>query len=302
MNQHTLGGSFTLRSIGLHTGKTVTLTLSPADADTGYVIRRTDLPEGANTMSATADYVAATQRGTVLKKGDCVVSTVEHCLSALYALGIDNCLMEVDGPEFPILDGSAAYYISNIEKVGIIEQDAECQELTVTEPIEFSQGNSRITLLPADHYRVDLHVGYDSTVIPSQDATLENLTDYAEQISHCRTFVFVREILPLLAAGLIKGGDLQNAIVIHDCPIPAEHLAKLETLCKGDKAVLSNYGYINGPLKFDNEPARHKLLDIIGDLALIGRRIRGTVRAEYPGHGVNTACAAYIRKNYLKQK
>lgn len=299
MKQHTLGGSFTLRSIGLHTGKMVTLTLKPAEENTGYVIRRTDL-EGENLMPATADYVAATQRGTVLRKGDCVVSTVEHCLSALYALGVDNCLMEVDGPEFPILDGSAAYYVQNIRKVGIVEQEAEREEMIITEPVEFAQGGSKITLLPADHYRVELHVGYESSVLASQEALLEHLEDYEEQISHCRTFVFVREILPLLAAGLIKGGDLQNAIVIHDCPIPEEHLEKLESLCKDNKQVLKEYGYINGPLKFENEPARHKLLDIVGDLALIGKRIRGTVRAEHPGHGVNTACAAYVRKEYLK--
>lgn len=300
MRQHTLGGSFTLKSIGLHTGKTVTLTLKPAEPGTGYMICRTDLKEGENLMPATADYVAATQRGTVLKRGECVVSTVEHCLSALYAMGVDNCLMEVDGPEFPILDGSAAYYVQNIKRVGIVEQEAECQEMVITEPIEFVQGSSKITLLPAEHYRVELHVGYESSVLASQDARLESVEDYEGQIASCRTFVFVREILPLLAAGLIKGGDLQNAIVIHDCPIPAEHLEKLESLCKGDKSVLREYGYINGPLKFENEPARHKLLDIIGDLALIGRRIRGTVRAEHPGHGVNTACAAYIRKEYLK--
>ena len=304
MKQHTLQGEIELAGIGLHTGKIVTLRLKPAEVSTGYVIRRTDLVGKTEVceMKAVADHVCATERGTVLKSGDCVVSTVEHCLSALYALNIDNCLMEVDGPEFPILDGSAEPYIREIERVGIVEQQAEQREYIVTSKTTFTMGESSITLMPDDEFAVQVMIGYDSPILSNQYALLDSMKDYKEQVASCRTFVFVREIEQLVNAGLIKGGDLSNALVIYDKETSKESLDKIAAACGKTLDREYSLGYINGPLKFANEPARHKLLDIIGDIALVGVHIRGRIVAVHPGHGVNTAFAASFRKKVGRQE
>lgn len=304
MKQQTIAGSITLTGKGLHTGANVTLMLHPAKDNEGYIIRRTDLVgrEEISEMRAVADYVASTDRGTVLSHGACTVSTVEHCLSALYALGVDNCVMEVDGPEFPILDGSATPYVDAIQRVGLTEQQYEKKEYIVTSKTTFTLGSSNITLMPDDEFSVQVMVGYDSPILCNQYAILDTLKDYVAEISSCRTFVFVREIEQLILAGLIKGGDLENALVIYDRTTEPANLNRIAELCGIQPRDSYELGFINGPLKFPNEPARHKLLDLIGDFALTGVRIRGRVVAVHPGHKINTAFAASLRKKTARQE
>ena len=279
----------------------ITLTFLPAPENHGVKIKRIDLPEQP-VMDAVAEYVTETTRGTVLKKGEMQVSTVEHALSALYAFGIDNCLLEVNAPEFPILDGSAKYYVEQIQQIGIEEQKAERDYFIVRKKIEYSipETGAKITILPDDVFSVDVHIGFDSPVLNNQFASLSSLNDYATEIANARTFVFVREIEQLLKLGLIKGGDLKNAIVIYDKQMSQadfDHLADLMHQPHQDAAKL---GYLNGGVKYPNEPARHKLLDVIGDLSLIGKPIRGKVIATYPGHKINTDLAKQIRKDIKK--
>jgi UDP-3-O-[3-hydroxymyristoyl] N-acetylglucosamine deacetylase/3-hydroxyacyl-[acyl-carrier-protein] dehydratase len=240
----------------------------------------------------------------VLKKGDIQVSTIEHAMSALYASGIDNCLLEVNAPEFPILDGSAKYYIEQIQQVGIEEQTTEKDYYIVRKKIEYTipETGAKITILPDDTFSVDVHIGFNSSVLSNQFASLSSLANYADQISSARTFVFVREIEQLVKLDLIKGGDLKNAIVIYDKLMPQADMDKLADLMHQPRHDANKLGYLNGGLKFDNEPASHKLLDIIGDLALIGKPIIGKVIATYPGHKINTDIAKMIRKELKKQE
>lgn len=303
LNQSTIKQAFTLTGKGLHSGLEITLTAVPAPENHGIKIKRVDLPEQP-VMDAVAEYVTETTRGTVLKKGDMQVSTVEHALSALYAFGIDNCLLEVNAPEFPILDGSAKYYVEKIQEVGIEEQKAEKDYYIVRKKIEYSipETGAKITILPDDVFSVDVHIGFDSAVLSNQFASLSSLADYATEISGARTFVFVREIEQLVKLNLIKGGDLKNAIVIYDKQVSQEDFDNLADLMHQPHQDAAKLGYLNGGLKFPNEPARHKLLDVIGDLALVGKPIRGKVIATYPGHKVNTDVAKLIRKELKKQE
>jgi len=300
--QNTIKEAFTLAGKGLHSGLEITLTFIPAPENHGIKIKRVDMEEQP-IMDAVAEYVTETTRGTVLKKGEMQVSTIEHVLSALYALGVDNCLLEVDAPEFPILDGSAKYFVEGIQKVGIIEQNAEKDYYIVRKKIEYCvpETGAKITILPDDTFSVDVHIGYNSTVLNNQFASLSSLNNYATQIAHSRTFVFVHEIEPLLKMNLIKGGDLKNAIVIYDRKSSQEDFDKLADLMHQPHQDANKLGYLNGGIKFENEPASHKLLDIIGDLALIGKPLRGKVIATYPGHKINTDIAKIIRKEIKKQ-
>lgn len=288
MKQHTIGGEFTLTGKGLHTGMNITLHARPAEAGTGIMIRRVDLGEE---MKASAEYVTATERGTVLQKGECRVSTIEHCMAAMSAFGIDNCIIEVDAPEFPILDGSAAPYVDELRRAGTVEQDADRKAFVVKEKIEFEAGGSKITFEPGESFDMEVAIDFNSPVLKAQKASLTDLSLFSEEIAVCRTFVFVREIEQLVMAGLIKGGDLKNALVIYDKETSLENLNKIAGFYGEKIGSTSNLGYLNGPLKFDNEPARHKLLDLMGDLYLIGMPIIGKIRAVKPGHGVNTAMA-----------
>jgi UDP-3-O-[3-hydroxymyristoyl] N-acetylglucosamine deacetylase/3-hydroxyacyl-[acyl-carrier-protein] dehydratase len=300
--QRTIRQAFTLAGKGLHSGLEVKLTFVPAPENHGIKIKRIDLP-GEPIMDALAENVTETTRGTVIEKGEMQVSTIEHVLSALYALGIDNCLLEVDAPEFPILDGSAKYFVEGIQQAGIEEQTADKDYYIVRKKIEYSipETGSKITILPDDHFSVDVHIGFKSCVLNNQFACMSSLDEYAEKISKARTFVFVHEIEPLLNMNLIKGGDLKNAIVIYDRLMPQADMDKLADLMDQPRHDANKLGYLNGGLKFDNEPATHKLLDIIGDLALIGKPIRGKVIATYPGHKINTDLAKQIRKELKKQ-
>ena len=301
--QNTIKQAFTLTGKGLHSGLEISLTFVPSPENHGIKIKRLDLPEQP-IMDAVAEYVTETTRGTVLKKGEMQVSTIEHAMSALYALGIDNCLLEVDAPEFPILDGSAKFYVEGIQTAGIEEQKAEKDYYIVRKKIEYSipETGAKIVIMPDDKFSVDVHIGFKSTVLNNQFASLSSLSEYVDAISSARTFVFVHEIEPLLNMNLIKGGDLKNAIVIYDRLMPQADMDKLADLLNQPHHDATKLGYLNGGLKFDNEPASHKLLDVIGDLALIGKPILGKVIATYPGHKVNTDIAKVIRKELKKQE
>ncbi|WP_321424432.1 bifunctional UDP-3-O-[3-hydroxymyristoyl] N-acetylglucosamine deacetylase/3-hydroxyacyl-ACP dehydratase [uncultured Bacteroides sp.] len=298
LKQKTLKDSFSLRGKGLHTGLDLTVTFNPAPDNHGYKIQRIDL-EGQPVIDAVADNVIETTRGTVLGKNGVKVSTVEHGMAALYAYGIDNCLIQVNGPEFPILDGSAISYVQEIERVGIVEQAAVKDYYIIKQKIEFKdeETGSSIIVLPDEDFSVNVLISYDSKIIPNQFATLESMKDFPNEIAASRTFVFVREIEPLLSAGLIKGGDLDNAIVIYERQVSQEKLDQLADIMKVPHKDANHLGYINHkPLVWDNEPARHKLLDIIGDLALIGKPIKGRIIATRPGHTINNKFARQMRK------
>lgn len=302
LKQKTLKGSFSLCGKGLHTGLNLTVTFNPAPDNHGYKIQRIDV-EGQPIIDAVAENVTETTRGTVLSKNGVKVSTVEHGLAALYAAGIDNCLIQVNGPEFPILDGSAKTYVENIERVGIEEQNAVKDYYIIKSKIEYKDEatGSSIIVLPDENFSVNVLISYDSQILSNQYATLDNMSDFPKEIASSRTFVFVREIQPLLAAGLIKGGDLDNAIVIYERQMPQEQFDKLADIMKVEHHDATKVGYLNNkPLVWPNEPARHKLLDIIGDLALIGKPIKGRIIATRPGHTVNNKFARLLRKE-IKQ-
>ena len=302
--QKTLGGSFSLFGKGLHTGLNLTVTFNPAPENTGYRIQRIDL-EGQPIIEAIAENVSNTERGTVLQQGDARVSTVEHGMSALYAMGIDNCLIQVNGPEFPILDGSAAMYVEQIKKVGIIEQSAPKDYYIIRKKIEIKdeESGSCITILPDMDFSITAMCSFPSKFISSQFATLDKMENYAEEISPARTFVFVRDIVPLLKANLIKGGDLDNAIVIYEKPEEQAQLDKLADLLKVPHIDAAKIGYIqHKPLMWGNECTRHKLLDIIGDMALIGKPIKGRIIATRPGHTINNKFARLMRKEIRKHE
>ena len=296
--QRTIKECFALSGKGLHTGLNLTVEFCPAPENYGYKIQRTDV-EGQPFIEALAENVTETQRGTVISNGTERVSTIEHGLSALYALGIDNCLMKVNGPEFPILEGSAQLYVENIQRVGIVEQQAEKDYLIVTETVEYhdEQSGSILRIEPADEFAVSVVVSFDSSIIHNQQAELMHMEEFPTEIAPSRTFVFVREIEPLLAAGLIKGGDLDNAIVLYEREMPQDRYDRLADAMNIPRMDAKKLGYINHrPLVWDNEPARHKLLDVIGDMSLIGKPIKGHITAYRPGHRVNNQLARLLRK------
>ena len=304
IKQKTLKGSFSLFGKGLHTGLNLTVTFNPAPENTGYVIQRIDL-EGNPTINAVAEKVVDTQRGTVLGNGDVKVSTVEHGLAALYAMGIDNCLIQVNGPEFPILDGSAIMYVEKIQQIGIEEQNAPKDWYIIRKKIEVKDDKtgSCITILPDEEFSITAMCSFESKFISSQFATIDNVKNFAKEIAPARTFVFVRDIEPLLQANLIKGGDLDNAIVIYERQTTQERLDTLADMLKVPHMDANNLGYIqNKPLVWDNECTRHKLLDIIGDMALIGKPIKGRIIATRPGHTINNKFARLMRKEIKKHE
>lgn len=300
--QNTLNGSFSLCGKGLHTGLSLTITFNPAQENQGYKIQRIDLP-GMPVMDAVAENVIDTQRGTVLGKGEMRVSTVEHAMAALYALGVDNVLIQINGPEFPILDGSAATYVNEIKRIGLKEQNAPKNYYVINKKMEFrdNQTGACITVLPDEDFSITSMISFDSKVLSSQFATLDNMDHFDTEVAAARTFVFVREIEPLLTAGLIKGGDLDNAVVIYEKETTQEMLDKLCEQTGVERHDAKELGYIqHKPLVWENEPARHKLLDIIGDMALIGRPIKGRIIATRPGHTINNKFARMMRKEIRK--
>lgn len=306
MKQKTLKSEFSVSGKGLHTGVHVTATFKPAEVNTGYRIKRIDL-EGEPIIEALAENVTETTRGTVVSsKADknVKVSTIEHALAALYTAGIDNCLIEVDAAELPILDGSAIIYCNKIEEVGIQEQEEEKEYYVVKKRIKVfdPETGSSLIVLPDDELSMDVMIEFNSPVLSNQFASLEHVSAFKSEIAASRTFVFVREILPLLQMNLIKGGDLDNAIVIHDKEMPKEDLDRLADLMNVPRKQVSELGYLNNkPLAYKNEPARHKLLDLLGDLSLIGRPLKGRIVATKPGHTINTTLAKKIRKELRYQ-
>ena len=301
--QKTLKGSFSLFGKGLHTGLSLTVTFNPAPDNTGYKIQRIDL-EGQPIIDAIAENVIDTQRGTVIAKGEARVSTIEHGMAALYAMGIDNCLIQINGPEFPILDGSAAMYVEKIREIGIVDQNAPKDYYIIRKKMEYKdESGSIITILPDEQFSITAMCSFESKFISSQFATLDDIDKFADEISPARTFVFVRDIMPLLQANLIKGGDLDNAIVIYEKQVDQPTLDQLADLLKVPHMDATSIGYIqNKPLIWDNECTRHKLLDIIGDVALIGKHIKGRIVATRPGHTVNNKFARMIRKDIRKHE
>lgn len=300
--QKTLKGSFSLFGKGLHTGVSLTVTFNPAPDNTGYKIQRIDLDDQP-IIDAVAENVVDTQRGTVIAKGDVRVSTIEHGMAALYSMGIDNCLIQINGPEFPILDGSAALYVEKIKEVGIVDQSAPKDYYIIRKKIEYKDGNSIITILPDEQFSITAMCSFNSKFISSQFATLDVIDKFADEIAPARTFVFVRDIMPLLQANLIKGGDLDNAIVIYEKQVDQNTLDQLADLLIVPHIDASSIGYIqHKPLMWDNECTRHKLLDIIGDVALIGKPIKGRIVATRPGHTVNNKFSRLLRKEIRKHE
>ena len=298
MKQTTLQGSFSLCGKGLHTGLNLTVTFNPAPENHGYKIQRIDL-EGMPIIDAIAENVIETTRGTVLGRGEARCSTIEHAFAALYAMGVDNCLLQVNGPEVPILDGSAEIYVQHIKRVGIAEQNAAKDYYIINKKLEVKdeETGACITILPDEQFSITAMIAFNSKVLSSQFATLDNMENFETEIAPCRTFVFVREIEQLLAAGLIKGGDLDNAIVIYENEMSQERLNQLADTIGVPHHDATEKGYLSHkPLAWENEPARHKLLDIIGDMALIGKPIKGRIIATRPGHTINNKFARLIRK------
>ena len=298
LKQKTLPGSFSLYGKGLHTGLHITATFNPAPENFGYKIQRIDL-EGQPIIEAIAENVVDMTRSTVIGKGDARCSTVEHALAALYGMEIDNCLIQVNGPEMPILEGSAETYINHIKSVGIVEQNANKDVYIIRKKIEVHDEatGASIVILPDDSFSITTMISYQSKWFSSQFATLDNINKFDKEIAGARTFVFVRDVEPLMQAGYIKGGDLDNAIVIYEDEIPQERLDKLADHLGVAHVDAKNLGFLNTkPLVWENEPARHKLLDIVGDMALIGRPIRGRIIATKPGHSINNKFARQMRR------
>ncbi|WP_296637122.1 bifunctional UDP-3-O-[3-hydroxymyristoyl] N-acetylglucosamine deacetylase/3-hydroxyacyl-ACP dehydratase [Polaribacter sp.] len=302
--QKTIQKEVTLSGVGIHTGNTVSMTLKPAPINHGFAFSRVDL-EGVPTIEAKAEYVVTTQRGTNLEKNGVKIQTSEHVLAAAVGLDIDNLLIEINASEPPIMDGSSKYFIEALEKAGIQEQDANRDEYVVKEIISYKDEvtGSEIILMPAEQYQVTTMVDFGTKILGTQNATLDNLSDFKEEIAAARTFSFLHEIEMLLENDLIKGGDLNNAIVYVDKELSENTMQKLKKAFKKDDIAVKPNGILdNLTLHWANEAARHKLLDVIGDLALVGTRIRGKVIANKPGHLVNTQFAKKLAKIIKAEK
>ncbi len=302
--QKTIAQEISLKGVGLHTGKEVNLTFKPAPENFGFAFKRVDL-EGEPVIEADANYVSNTLRGTCLEKNGVKIQTTEHVLAALVGMQVDNAIIELNASEPPIMDGSSKYFVEAINKVGTVEQNAEIIEFAVKDIITYSdeESGSEITIIPSDKFCVTTMVDFGTKVLGTQNATLKDISDFKDEISDSRTFSFLHEIEMLLDKGLIKGGDLSNAIVYVDKIISTETMEKLKVAFKKDSITVKSNGILdNLTLHHANEAARHKLLDVIGDLALIGIRIKGKVIANKPGHFVNTQFAKKMSKIIKAEK
>jgi UDP-3-O-[3-hydroxymyristoyl] N-acetylglucosamine deacetylase/3-hydroxyacyl-[acyl-carrier-protein] dehydratase len=301
--QRTILKSATIRGSGLHTGINVELTIKPAPINHGYVFKRLDL-KGQPLVRAVAENVDTTERGTSLKEMNVQIITVEHILASLYGLGIDNALLELNGPEVPILDGSSKYFIQTILDAGIKEQDSERKYFILKEKVFYrdEKNGFEIVAYPDDNFSMDVHIDYNSKILGNQYASLKNINDFKSEIAQCRTFVFLHELEYLQKNNLIKGGDFDNAIVIMDRKVTQEELDRLAVLFNKPKVKVKSEGILNNvELYFSNEPARHKLLDLVGDLALLGTQIKGRIIAKKPGHYINTEFVKILRKEFKKE-
>ena len=297
LNQHTLAREYAFEGKGLHTGTFAHMTLKPAPAGSGIVFHRTDLGENA-CVQALAENVTSTARSTTIAEGPVSVATVEHILSALTGLGVDNALIDIDNIEVPILDGSARFYVEAVGKDGLVDQGVPRALIEVPEPVEIKDEKSRswIRIEPADAPSMDVTVDFNSHVLGVQSAHWDAGTDYATEIGVCRTFVFFHEIEFLFKNNLIKGGDVDNAIVIVEYPVTEQQLSNLASLFNRPALKITRSGYLNNlKLRFDNECGRHKLLDLMGDMRLTGGWLNARVTAYKPGHTLNTQAAKAIR-------
>ena len=300
--QHTLGKIASISGTGLHTGILVDMNMKPANPGFGLQFQRVDLPNKP-IIKADCDLVTDTSRGTTLQVGDIKVSTVEHVLAALVGMGVDNCLIEINGPEIPIIDGSSEPFTDLIDKAGVVEQDAAKIWYSIDENIFFYDEEKRVEMvaMPAVDYQITTLIDFNSPVLGTQHAGLKSIKDFKTEIAPCRTFCFLHELEMLLDNELVKGGDINNAIVVVDKPITDDEMNRLAKAFKRDKIEVKSEGYLNNlELRFPNEPARHKLLDVIGDLALIGYPIKGRIIANRPGHSSNIEFAKKI-KQYIKK-
>jgi UDP-3-O-[3-hydroxymyristoyl] N-acetylglucosamine deacetylase/3-hydroxyacyl-[acyl-carrier-protein] dehydratase len=305
LKQTTIKAPVTVKGVGLHTGKEVTMTFKPAPENHGFKFQRIDLP-GSPIIDADVDNVTDTSRGTTITQNGASVSTVEHTLAALAGLELDNILIEIDAPETPIMDGSSIIFIEELEKVGFQIQDADREYFVIPSNITYSESDRQVEMVAMpyiDDYRITVMVDYNSPVLGSQHAGLSGIAQFKKEIASCRTFCFLHELEMLLKNNLIKGGDLNNAIVVVDKVISEEELDHLAKLFNRDKIAVAREGILNNvELRHQNEPARHKLLDVIGDLALIGMPLKGHVMAARPGHAANVAFAKKIKALIKKDK
>jgi UDP-3-O-[3-hydroxymyristoyl] N-acetylglucosamine deacetylase/3-hydroxyacyl-[acyl-carrier-protein] dehydratase len=306
--QRTIKQAVSISGVGLHTGEKVTLTFNPAPENHWYKFQRVDL-DNKPTIDADADLVVDTSRGTTLEQNGARVHTTEHVLAALVGLKIDNCLIQVTGPEMPIMDGSSIKFMELLEQAGIVEQTAERDYFVLTQNLSYEDSHKKVEMLavPQDDFRVTVMVDYGSEVLGTQHASMYKIDDFKTEIAPCRTFVFLRELEALLANNLIKGGDLDNAIVLVDSDLPEEKLDHLRKVFNKPNVQVKGRGVLNNTkLHFYNEPARHKLLDIVGDLALIGKPLKIHVLAARPGHAGNIDFAKkikqMIREESMKKK
>jgi UDP-3-O-[3-hydroxymyristoyl] N-acetylglucosamine deacetylase/3-hydroxyacyl-[acyl-carrier-protein] dehydratase len=304
MNQHTIQREVTLSGIGLHTGKAVNIVFKPAPVDHGVKFQRVDLPDKPY-ITADVSRVVQTTRGTTLSENGGQVHTVEHLLASLMGMGIDNVLIELDGPEIPILDGSGRPFIQALEKAGRQEQDLEREYFEVTDTISYKDEltGTELIAVPADNFQVTTMIDFNSKTLGHQYASLDDMSDFKTQIAPCRTFVFLHEVEQLANQGLIKGGDFDNAIVIAERHFPQAELDALARKLGKESFRVEKEGVLNNTeLQFKNEPARHKLLDVVGDLALIGRPIKGKIMATKPGHKANVEFAKILKKYLVEQR
>lgn len=300
--QQTLRKNYSFEGKGLHTGKVARMTVCPAPADTGIRFIRTDIGKDA-VIEALAENVSNTARSTTISKGDASVSTIEHIMSALTGMGVDNALIEIDNIEVPILDGSAKPYIDAIWNDGFEEQDAPRRYIEIQETVEIvnKEKGSVVRIEPAEEFSYDILVDFNSRVLGVQNAVWNAGVTYAEEIGTCRTFVFFHEIEFLFNNGLVKGGDVDNAIVIVEHPVTEEQVNRMSQLFNVPALSVREDGYLsNLTLRFPNECARHKLLDLIGDLRLCGGFLKARITAEKAGHGINTTAAKAVRKQQTK--
>nr|WP_321226076.1 bifunctional UDP-3-O-[3-hydroxymyristoyl] N-acetylglucosamine deacetylase/3-hydroxyacyl-ACP dehydratase [uncultured Psychroserpens sp.] len=298
IRQKTIENKISLKGVGLHTGKEVTITFCPAPVNNGFSFKRVDL-EGSPVIAADANYVTNTQRGTCLERNGVTIQTSEHVLAALVGLDVDNAILELNAAEPPIMDGSSKFFVEAIEKAGIVEQDDFREEYVVTDVVSYTdeESGSEIIVMPSKEYQVTTMVDFGTKVLGTQNATLNRMSDFKQDISDSRTFSFLHELEMLLEHGLIKGGDLNNAIVYVDKELSPETMEKLKVAFNKESIAIKPNGILdNLTLHHPNEAARHKLLDVIGDLALVGTRIRGKVIANKPGHYINTQFAKKLSK------
>lgn len=299
--QRTIKSEFTISGVGLHTGKSVTLTIKPAAENHWFKFRRIDL-EGQPIVSVDADNVTDTSRGTTISENGASVSTIEHLMAAFIGLQIDNVMIDLDGPEVPILDGSSTIFLQKLKEIGFVDQEADREFYEIKENIHYVEADRKVEIvgMPLDGYRLTCMIDFNSPVLGSQHASISQIDEFEKEISSSRTFCFLHELEALVNNNLIKGGDLSNAIVIVDKEVSTEELDKLQGLFN-KKVTVADEGILdNIQLRYQNEPARHKLLDMIGDLALVGRPIKGHIMAARPGHAANVAFAKRI-KNQIKR-